>query len=82
MKSNDNLRGSIDAAAAEQEQQQRNIASCAAMVRSGEATVETFQRKNHDAIREYLARNAAGGMTPQQFFAKQEADRRAFFRTE
>jgi hypothetical protein len=81
MKSNDRLRDSIDAAAAEQEQSQRLIASYAAMVRSGEATIETFQRKNHDAIREYLARNPAGGMTPQQFHAKQEAERRAYFRT-
>jgi hypothetical protein len=44
MKSNDNLRGSIDAAAQQQEQNQRYIASLADLIRRREMTIDGVPR--------------------------------------
>lgn len=80
MKSNDNLRGSIDAAAVEHAERARAVAARASMVRRGETSIASFSPSMQEAIREYLARNPAGGMTPQQLHAKHEAERREYFR--
>lgn len=80
MKSDANLRSSVEAAAIEHEARARAIAIRATMVRQGEASIESFQPTMQEAVREYLVRNPAGGMTPQQLHAKHDAERREYFR--
>jgi hypothetical protein len=77
MQSHSHLRGGIDAAAEQQEQRQRQIAAYAELVRRGQMEVAGIHSTYRDAVREYLTRNSE--MTPQQFHAKQEAERRKFY---
>jgi hypothetical protein len=79
MNSNDNLRGSINTAAAEQEQRQREIAVFADLIRQGHLSIANISASKKEAVREFLA-GSGTGLSAQQFHARQQAERRKFFR--
>lgn len=74
MQSKDNLRNTIDAVADQQEQRKRRVAVYAQLARSGELHIDGIDPAYRDALK-YLASRSGVEMTPQQFHAKQEAER-------
>jgi hypothetical protein len=75
---NNNLTASTDAAAEVEEAFRRSVESRAAMVRSGEMSLDGMLPAYREAVRQLL--EAAPKLNPRQFFAQQNADRMQFFR--